>query len=120
MNKNKKIIIIVIVVIFICIIGSMGTILGINYSKNKATYVNKLGDKFTEEQMSTITANNESIKSLVAQLKQDEERNLGTLTVQAQKDIKAYIPSIESDSAKNIIELQEQLLSNLQQDIASN
>lgn len=118
MSKSKKKVIGV--VIFICVVAVAGIIVGVNYNKNKAAYVNKLGDKFTAEEMDTITANNESIQSLVVQLKQDEARNLGTLTSQAQEDLKAYIPIIENDSAKNIIQLQEQLLSNLQQDIASN
>lgn len=118
MSKSKKIIIGT--VIFIGIVAIVGTIVGINYNKNKAAYVNKLGEKFTAEEIDTITANNQSIQSLVEQLKQDEARNLGTLTPQAQKDLKAYIPTIENDSAKDIIQLQEQLLSNLQQDISSN
>lgn len=120
MSKNKKIIIGVIIAVVACVIIVSGTITYINYNKNKAVYINKFGDKYTETEMSTIRGNNESIKSLIQQLKQDQARNLGTLTPQAEKDLTASIPTVENDSAINIIQLQEQLLSNLQQDISSN
>ncbi|WP_297639171.1 hypothetical protein [uncultured Clostridium sp.] len=120
MKKKKKIIIGIIIVVIVIIIGVAGTVLAMNCNKNTIAYTNKYGDKFTAEQLDAIRSNNVIINNYIEQLKQDEQRNLGTLTSQAQRDLNATIPTIENDSAKNIVELQKQLLINLGQDIAAN
>lgn len=117
---KKKIVIGMSIVVIIVIVGIGGTVFTMNYNKEKIAYTNKYGDKFTAEELDAIRSNNVIINNYIEQLKQDQQQNLGTLTSQAQRDLNATIPTIENDSAKDIVALQKQLLINLGQDIAAN
>ncbi|MGL5649213.1 MAG: hypothetical protein ACRDDY_15330 [Clostridium sp.] len=119
MSKKKIITIIIGVIVIVAIVA---IIIGVKVydKKTEYAYINKKGDKYTEEQLSTIKVNNLRIQNMEEQLQEDSSRNMGSLTVQAGKDLNASIPDVSEDSASNILGLQTQLISNLQQDLVSN
>ncbi|MGL4849911.1 MAG: hypothetical protein ACRC28_13495 [Clostridium sp.] len=119
MNKKRIITIIIGVIVIIAIFA---IIIGVKVydKKTEYAYINKNGNKYTEEQLATIKVNNLRIQNMEERLQSDSGRNMGSLTVQGAKDLNAVIPDVGSDSASNILGLQTQLISNLQQDLASN
>lgn len=117
-STNKRKIIISIIILIVVIIG-ISTFIYFK-GQSKYQYINSKGDKFTSNEISEITINNSRIEILKNQLKNEEEKNLGTITNEGVKDLQASIPSISGDSAKNILALQYQLLQNLQQDVSAN
>ena len=118
-STNKRKIIISIIILLIVVIIGISTFIYFK-GQSKYQYINSKGDKFTSNEISEITINNSRIEILKNQLKNEEEKNLGTITNEGAKDLQASIPNISGDSAKNILDLQYQLLQNLQQDVSAN